>query len=242
MAGIALDQARGPHGLRIYAIGDVHGRLDLLKKMYAAIGAEGGRVPDCRIVHLGDYVDRGPESRQVLDFLAEACLDTRIIALCGNHDVAFLDFLAEPAATGLFARYGGDATARSYGVEIEFQPGPRLAAGHRALVEAVPDAHRRFLQRLRFSAELGDFFFCHAGIRPGIALNRQLPQDLIWIRDAFLGHEGLHPKVVVHGHTPAERPEMLPNRVNVDTGAYHSGTLTALVIEGREKRILQVRE
>jgi serine/threonine protein phosphatase 1 len=242
LAGISFDKARGPEGVRIYAIGDVHGRFDLLKQMYAAIGTEGSDVRDWRIVHLGDYVDRGPESKQVIDFLIEAGRDSRITTLCGNHDIAMLDFLATPDAAGLFARYGGDATGRSYGVDMRFGATAELAACHSALDAAVPQAHRDFLHGLKFSAEIGDFFFCHAGIRPGVLLDKQDPKDLIWIREAFLRHSGLHPKVIVHGHTPMELPEVLPNRVNVDTGAFFTGVLTALVIEGAEKRILQVRE
>lgn len=242
MTGISLDEARGPDGIRIYAIGDIHGRLDLLTKMYAAIEADRAGVPDWRIVHLGDYVDRGPQSRQVLDAIIVAARDPRVITLAGNHDIAMLDFLATPSAGGLFARYGGDATARSYGVEIDFDLPRLFEADHAALVEAVPAAHLEFLHNLRLSAEFGDFFFCHAGIQPDVPLDRQDAKDLTWIRDRFLKHEGLHPKVIVHGHTPHEHPELKPNRVNVDTGAYHYGVLTALVIDGAEKRILQVRD
>jgi serine/threonine protein phosphatase 1 len=239
--GISLEQACGPEGVRIYAIGDVHGRLDLLRKMYAAIGAEGAEVRDWRIVHLGDYVDRGPQSREVIDFLIEAEQDPRITTLCGNHDIGMVDFLATPDAAGLFARYGGDATARSYGVDLLFGTTEEFVAAHAAFERAVPQAHRDFLKGLKFWVEMGDFFFCHAGIRPGVPLDKQDPTDLIWIRQAFHYHAGLHPKVIVHGHTPTEQPELLPNRVNVDTGAYFSGVLTALVIEGAEKRILQVK-
>jgi len=242
LAGISFDKARGPDGVRIYAIGDVHGRFDLLKGMYAAIGAEGAEVRDWRIVHLGDYVDRGPESKQVIDFLIEAGRDSRITTLCGNHDIAMLDFLATPDAAGLFARYGGDATGRSYGVDMRFDTAAGLAACHAAFDAAVPQAHRDFLHGLKFSAEMGDFFFCHAGIRPTVPLDRQDPNDLVWIREAFHRHTSLHPKVIVHGHTPTKRPEVLPNRVNVDTGACFSGVLTALVIEGEKKRILQVSD
>ncbi|MGE0502868.1 MAG: metallophosphoesterase family protein [Rhizobiaceae bacterium] len=241
MPGVHFIDARGPEGVRLYAIGDIHGRLDLLEAMYEKIEDDRRDAADWRIVHLGDYVDRGPDSRGVIDAIIRASEGGKVTAIAGNHDIAFLDFIATPDARGLFARFGGDATARSYGVEIAFEPQWLLKDGHRALVAAVPDAHVEFLQVLKLSFDAGYFFFCHAGIRPGVELDRQDAQDLVWIRDVFLGHPGLHPKVIVHGHTPADEPEVLANRVNVDTGAYFSGVLTALVIDGAEKRLLQAK-
>lgn len=245
MAGIHFLDARGPQGMRIHAIGDVHGRLDLLEEMHRQIaaGLDERPVDDWRVIHLGDYVDRGPDSRGVLDFLIAAReRDPRHVVLAGNHDVGFLDFLATPGAESLFARFGGADTARSYGVELSFDMPEALEKGWARLLRAVPGRHQEFLQSLPFSISFGDFYFCHAGIRPGTALDRQAVQDLIWVRNVFLDYPGLHEKVVVHGHTPASEPEMMANRVNVDTGAYRSGVLTALLIEGGEKRIMQVRE
>lgn len=239
--GIHFLDARGPQGLRLYAIGDVHGRLDLLAGMHREIAAEIGRdaPADWRIVHLGDYVDRGPDSAGVIDFLIAAReRDPRNLMLAGNHDVGFLDFLAEPLVDGLFTRNGGPRTALSYGVELDLASQAALRPGHAALVEAVPPAHVAFLRSLGYSLAFGDFFFCHAGVRPGIALERQRPEDLIWIRGEFLNHPGLHEKVVVHGHTPAPEAEVMANRVNVDTGAFKSGRLTALAVDGAGKRLL----
>lgn len=239
--GVHFLDAVAPEGVRLYAIGDVHGRLDCLTVMHELIAGEiaRDRPADWRIVHLGDYVDRGPQSRQVLDFLIETVgSDPRIAAVMGNHDEGFLDFLAEPAQDGLFARFGGFDTAASYGVTLDLLTGASFERSHRLLADAVPPAHTRFLRGLPRSLSFGDFFFCHAGVRPGVALDAQDPHDLIWIRHAFLHHPGLYDKVVVHGHTPADRPEVMPNRVNVDTAAFHSGRLTALVVEGREKRFL----
>ncbi|GAA4106697.1 metallophosphoesterase family protein [Aminobacter aganoensis] len=245
MSGVHFLDARGPESIRIYAIGDIHGHLDLLTEMHARIAAEIERdkVADWRIVHLGDLVDRGPDSRGVIDYLiAATARDSRNIVLTGNHDVGLLDFLALPDPEGLFARHGGKETARSYGVGLNMSDAQSLMQGHAQLVAAVPDSHLRFLRALPYSASFGDFFFCHAGIRPGIPLDQQDPQDLIWIRNQFLNHPGLHPKVVVHGHTPQAEPEVLANRVNIDTGVFYSGALTALVIDGAEKRLFSVEK
>jgi len=228
--------------MRLYAIGDVHGRFDCLSAMHALIAAEiaRDRPADWRVIHLGDYVDRGPQSRQVLDFLAEATARApRNVALMGNHDQGFLDFLANPADAQLFLRYGGFDTAASYGVVLDTVTEEALRRSHAELVAALPAAHLRFLRDLPRSMSFGDFFFCHAGVRPGVALDAQTPHDLIWIRREFLDHPGLHDKVVVHGHTPVGRPEILANRVNVDTMAFDTGRLTALVVEDKEKRFLE---
>ena len=244
MTGIAFPDARGPENMLVYAIGDVHGRLDLLAEMHARIAAEIMRLrpPDWRIVHLGDYVDRGPDSKGVLEFLVrQTAVDGRIVSLAGNHDIGFLDFLARPDPDGLFALYGGVQTAASYGITLDRADLRGFPASCRALAAAVPASHKDFLRGLKFSVTLGDFFFCHAGIRPGVALEAQDPQDLIWIRGDFHRHQELHSKVVVHGHTPVAEPEICANRVNVDTGAFASGRLTALVVDRQEKRLLTVK-
>jgi serine/threonine protein phosphatase 1 len=240
---VDLAHARGPAGTLLYAIGDVHGRLDLLAAMHRHIAAEveqavaEGTALDWRVIHLGDYVDRGPDSKGVLDFLITAKRrDARNVMLAGNHDVGFLAFLENPAQGQLFLNFGGVETARSYGVEL--YSAPTLEDDHADLLSAVPDAHMAFLRALDFSATFGDFFFCHAGIRPGRPLERQRMQDLIWIREEFHDHQGLYPKIVVHGHTPGPEPELCANRVNVDTLAYQSGRLTALAVNGPRKRIL----
>jgi serine/threonine protein phosphatase 1 len=242
-ARVHFSDAKGPENLRIYAIGDVHGRLDLLLKMYDAIIRDRAdhASADWRIIHLGDYVDRGADSKSVIDFLIRTTeQESRVIALAGNHDIGFLDFLAAPDPAGLFAHNGGRETALSYGVRIDFSDRASFSAQAEALRGAVPESHRAFLRGLGFSCAFGDFFFCHAGIRPGIPLERQEPGDLIWIRETFLNFTGLHPKIVVHGHTPSREPEIRANRVNVDTGAFRSGVLSALVIEGSDKQIMQV--
>lgn len=242
MAGVHFLDAAAPDDMRLYAIGDVHGRLDLLRAMHAQIHAElmRDRPDDWRIIHLGDYVDRGSDSNGVIDFLVDRTAeDDRVIALAGNHDDGLLAFLRDGDRTGLFARFGGADTARSYGVAADFSTTESAAASRAALAAKVPEKHVDFLGNLPVSREFGDFFFCHAGIRPGVPLDRQDREELVWIRDAFLHHPELHPKVIVHGHTPRDEPEILANRVNVDTLAYASGRLTALVVDGREKRVLE---
>lgn len=241
--GIHFLDARGPDGVRVYAIGDVHGRLDLLRRMHEAIARDRDSHPasDWRIIHLGDYVDRGPDSRGVADFLIAACkADDRMLAIAGNHDIGFLEFLARPSAEGLFAHNGGRETALSYGVDIDFWSAEALREGHAALLDAVPDSHFGFYRGLGRHLSFGDFYFCHAGIKPGIPLEDQDEDDLIWIRWDFLNYAGLHPKVIVHGHTPEADVEVMANRVNVDTGAWKTGRLSALVIDGTEKQILAV--
>jgi Calcineurin-like phosphoesterase. len=241
-AGIHFDDASAPPGMRIYAVGDIHGRFDLLSEMHRQIMEEIGRdrPGDWRLIFLGDYVDRGPDTRRVLDLLSHATqADPRVIAIAGNHDLGMLDFLSQPRADSLFANNGGEATARSYGVALRFYPEEALLQGWDELRRSIPEEHLTFLRGLRPSVCFGDLFFCHAGIRPGVPLEEQEDTDLIWIRERFLHHAGLHPKLIVHGHTPHDRPEILPNRVNLDTGAFHTGRLTAMMFEGRTKRLLE---
>lgn len=243
MSGIDFSAARAPEGTRLYAIGDVHGRFDLLSAMHEQIAAdmERERPQDWRIVHLGDYIDRGPDSRRVLEFLIDAQRrDARNVTLTGNHELGLREFLARPEPDALFVRYGGIETARSYGVDL-VQDGS-VVRGHRELLAALPGEHLDFIRNLGFSFEAGDFFFCHAGVRPGIPLARQSNRDLTWIRDEFLNDRRLHEKIVVHGHTPVREPEILPNRVNLDTYACGSGRLTALRVDGAAKQILTVSE
>jgi serine/threonine protein phosphatase 1 len=237
--GVHFTDASAPEGMRLYAIGDIHGRADLLQLIHDRIDDEiaRDRPDDWRVIHLGDYVDRGDDSRGVIDFLMRRMEeDDRHIALMGNHDERFTMFLRDVTEWPNFRSFGGLETARSYGVD--FAARNNIHAGHGALSVAVPPAHVDFLDSLPYSADFGDFFFCHAGIRPGIPLDRQTREDLVWIRDTFHRHPGLHPKVIVHGHTPVLKAEILPNRVNLDTLAYSSGRLTALVVDGREKRLI----
>ncbi len=237
--------ARVPAGVRVYAIGDVHGRLDLYRQLEELILedlARDGRLLDPLVVHLGDYVDRGLQSRQLLDHILHhsRLADWPRVFLRGNHDLWMRLFLAgEPVGESWLA-YGGDATIASYGVppRPDLPEEERLAELRHRLAERVPPAHLRFLDALEDAFVLGDYFFCHAGIRPGVPLAEQSPEDLLWIREPFLSWRGDAGKVIVHGHTVSEVPVVRTNRIGVDTGAYITNRLTALVLEGEDYRFL----
>ncbi|MSU88557.1 serine/threonine protein phosphatase [Rhodobacteraceae bacterium 2CG4] len=231
----------GTDGRRIYAIGDVHGCLEQLDTVLDRIAADLAQRPHDAplIVFLGDYGDRGPDSRGVIERLvALAAEPLPTLFLLGNHDHMFLEYLREPPVRGsdrlhwLSRALGGSRTLASYGVTAN-----ALAPGraHRAFVRAVPAAHVAFLEGAAFGARIGGYFFAHAGIRPGVPLDRQDLWDLIWIREPFLSDTGAHPAVVVHGHTPTDRVENHGNRIGVDTGAVFGGRLSCIVLEDEDQ-------
>jgi serine/threonine protein phosphatase 1 len=229
---------------RTYVIGDIHGRSDLLDKMVEEIerDLQINPVVDGLTVTLGDYVDRGPDSRGVLDRLASNPFPTKYIALKGNHEVLFEAFLRDPAVGSQWRRLGGLETLHSYGVPVAaVMIGKGFEEASSALRRSVPEEHLRFLGLLKLSVSIGDYFLCHAGVRPGIPLEHQAAEDLLWIRDEFLHSRTGFGKVVVHGHTPIESPEVLPTRINIDTGAFVTGRLTCLVLEGERRRFLSTR-
>lgn len=226
-----------PEGRRIYAIGDVHGRADLLEKLLQDIrkDALGGSFRDRPIlVLLGDYVDRGFQSKEVIDLLlGELVSPFETYFLKGNHEAAMLQFLNEPAIGPRWAEFGGAETLVSYGVRP-----PRMrtsidewAIASDELNRVLPPEHLDFLERLQLSVRIGDYLFVHAGVRPGVDLGNQSEQDLLWIREEFLNDTRPLGAVVVHGHTPAARPHRDSRRVGIDTGAYLSGRLTAARFE-----------
>jgi serine/threonine protein phosphatase 1 len=225
---------RVPDRVRIYAIGDIHGRADLLDETLARVDADLATYPDCDPLHvfLGDYIDRGPASRAVIDRLIERRMTHKTICLKGNHEGYMLDFLRTPEVLSEWQHLGGLETILSYGIRpsINAHSAKQLELS-RALNVALPDPHRRFLQSLRLSFTCGDFFFAHAGVKPRVPLNRQKEEDLLWIRDDFLLCEEDHGKIIVHGHSPVTAPDIRHNRVNIDTGAYATGRLTCLLIE-----------
>ncbi len=236
-----IEEARLPPGLRIYAVGDIHGRADLLAQLQALIaadleeGAPGQRV----IVYLGDYIDRGPDSAGVIERICRHPVPgTETVALLGNHEAMMLEFLEAPYGAGLWLANGGDATLASYRVRVPHSMDEFLLT-QRALRGSLPRHHLNFLAGLPLQARFGDYFFVHAGIRPGLPLDRQSREQVIWIRDPFLDSEADHGAVIIHGHTIVHEVEWCRNRIGIDTGAYTTGRLTALVLEGGERRLLQ---
>ncbi|MDO8878753.1 MAG: metallophosphoesterase family protein [Pseudolabrys sp.] len=226
---------RLPEGVRIYAIGDVHGRADLLDRKLSLIDAHIAAHPIARPIFLfvGDYIDRGPSSRDVLDLLINCSKGREMIFLRGNHDVFILNFIENPSLLRDWSKIGGLETLMSYGV----QPSLNADAATqkelaKALENVLPGEHRRFLTGLDVSFPLGSYFFVHAGVRPGVPLAEQIEEDMLWIRDEFLLHEEDFGKIVVHGHTPVREIDIRPNRINIDTGAYVTGRLTCVMLEG----------
>lgn len=229
-----------PEGVRIYAVGDVHGRADLLADLCTRIDADrAGSAPVRAIeIYLGDLIDRGPASQAVISLLIERASRREVVCLKGNHEELALRFLADPSLFGTWARLGGRETLMSYGLTPRVRGLDQEAALARAFSAALPPAHRNFLTGLPVFFTCGDFLFVHAGIRPGIALDRQREMDLLWIRDEFLDWDAPFEKMVVHGHTPVLQPEFRSNRINIDTGAYATGKLTCLRMEGADLRLI----
>jgi serine/threonine protein phosphatase 1 len=232
--------------MRTYAIGDIHGHLGLLKAAHARIAADIDRHGPAPIVHIGDLVDRGPDSAGVIDHLiAGQAAGEDWIVLLGNHDRMFAGYLRDlhwhdprlrSDVSYLHPRIGGAQTLASYGVR---SPADRpLAPVHAEAVAAVPKAHRDFLARLPTLYQRGEVVFAHAGIRPGVPMDQQTEDDLCWIRDDFLNDRRDHGALIVHGHTHLPQATHYGNRVNLDSGAAYGGPLTAVVIEGRDVFLL----
>jgi serine/threonine protein phosphatase 1 len=235
----------GAAGYRAYAIGDIHGRLDLLQDLLAKIHAELQHHPAKKtlLVFVGDLIDRGPSSAQVIERLRTYNREgIRTVFLLGNHEEVLLRILGgESELIDKWTSFGGAACLQSYGVD----PGQLAHATEaEALVivrNAIPREHVRFLESFSDSCRFGDYLFVHAGIRPGIELEQQSQNDLRWIRDPFLFDASDHGCVVVHGHTISSEVENRPNRIGIDTGAYRTGVLTALAIEGADCWLLDTR-
>ena len=228
-----------PRGRRIYAIGDIHGRADLLADMQVRIVEDAAERDATRqtVVYLGDYVDRGPDSRQVVSLLLDAPLaGFESVHLLGNHEEFLLRFLEDESIGETWMQNGGAATLASYGIDPSARvPGESLMTMLRHELERrLPPRHLAFMRSLSLSYRAGDYFFVHAGIRPGVALDMQRQADMLWIRDVFLNSEDSHGAVVVHGHSIRRRPERRRNRIGLDTGAYSSGVLTCLAREAAE--------
>jgi serine/threonine protein phosphatase 1 len=239
---------RVPDGTRVYAVGDIHGRADLLTTIRKKIARDGKRgikkakIKRKVVVYLGDYVDRGPDSFGVIDMLLNDPLDGfEEIYLKGNHEDYMTKFLVGDGDGLGWLFNGAETTIASYGVEpgnwMDFDP-EKLRSLRTELFDAIPEDHRTFFKDLELSHLEGSYLFVHAGIRPDVPLDDQDEDDLMWIRDDFLESDVDHEARVVHGHTISWTPEILPNRIGIDTGAFVSGVLTALVVEGEDTRII----
>jgi serine/threonine protein phosphatase 1 len=243
---VMLPDAQTPPGLRLYAIGDVHGRTDLLLDMHQRIARDLERRPvaDWRVIHLGDYVDRGPDSAGALELLRDYQAAGHSDFLLGNHDRFLLEFLTDPegADIDLWVVNGGIKTLESFGIDgmrmiysLDDDFRSRL---HGALTAAIRPGLPEFLGGLQTILRYGDYAFVHAGVRPGVALEDQSENDLIWIREPFLSSGADHGAVIVHGHTPVDAVEVCRNRIGIDTGAVFSGNLTCLVLEDATTALL----
>ncbi|MCC2662396.1 MAG: serine/threonine protein phosphatase [Geminicoccaceae bacterium] len=237
--------ARVPPGVCVYAIGDIHGRAELLNFLHHQIALDASQLtPGTHkiVLYIGDYVDRGPESRQVLDLLIHEPLeDFHPVYLLGDHDAWLLNFLIDAAKIApSWLRHGGDATRDSYGVRLRQRVDdlPYYQDLQSDLRERIPRRHVEFLERLDLRYEVGDYLFVHAGVRPSVSLDRQTAADLILIGETFLGSRRDFGKIVVHGHSVEAEPAVRANRIGIDTGACWTGSLTCLVLEEDRHRFL----
>lgn len=218
---------------RTYAIGDVHGRADLLADLLAAIRVDAATADRPLLVFLGDYVDRGPDSRGVIDLVLAGLPGFDVVRLKGNHEDMMAAFLfgGDRRLADAWLYNGADATLQSYGLRYGRPPAEVLAA--------IPADHQEFLQSgMVLSWREGRYLFVHAGIRPGVPLDDQRPMDLMWIRSEFLNNSDYHGAIIVHGHTITERPALRPNRIGIDTGAFATGRLTCVVLSDGAPRFL----
>jgi serine/threonine protein phosphatase 1 len=234
---------RVPEGTRVYAIGDIHGRLDLLKDLEYLIGEHAQKAPVARqcIVYLGDYVDRGMQSKEVIDHLLDGPpAGFEAVYLKGNHEEFLLHFLDDVRIGPSWIANGGGATLYSYGAHSPEQGNEqdRLNNLRLQLRELVSERHLEFMRGLALFHVEGDYYFVHAGVRPDVALEQQRAEDMLWIRRQFLEDLRDYGKIIVHGHTIADAPVIRPNRIGIDTGAYMSGVLTCLVLEGTGREFL----
>lgn len=238
---------KAPDGIRIYAVGDIHGRADLLLQLLEMIEDDhvkrgaGERI----IIFLGDYVDRGPASREAVDMLLNLRADgANVRFLCGNHEWFVRDFLGDMARSALWMRNGGLSTLLSYDAplddlqNVDWSDIENAAPFRDEVAKLIPPAHLNFYGALETSARLGGYFFAHAGVRPGVALDAQSDHDLLWIREEFLESDQDFGAVVVHGHTPIPKPASLANRIGIDTLAWKSGRLTCVGLEGSDRWFL----
>jgi serine/threonine protein phosphatase 1 len=233
-----------PAGRRVYAIGDIHGRLDLLNRLLVQIDEDDAARPPAaagtELVFLGDLVDRGPDSRGVVErLLALSRAGGRVRFLMGNHEEVFLRAAGgDVRALRFLIRIGGKETLLSYGVSEDEYRGLDFEELAALVQTRVPAGHLAFLAGFERLIEAGDYLFVHAGLRPGVAIEEQAMSDLCWIRDDFLNHRESFGKIVVHGHSITEEVDARPNRIGIDTGAFASGRLTAIGLDGEDRWFL----
>ena len=233
-----------PAGQRVYAVGDIHGRRDLFDAMAAAIDADdAARSPaETTVILLGDLVDRGPDSAGVISAARDWQARRKVRIIAGNHEEMFLQSFSRVDVLRRFLRYGGRETVLSYPVNAAEYNAASLDEAQVLMRRAVPREDLSFMRSFEDRIMIGDYLFVHAGIEPGIAANEQSLSDLRWIREPFLSHEGDHGHIVVHGHTIFDQADICSNRIGIDTGAFASGLLTALCLEGQLRRLIEVRE
>jgi serine/threonine protein phosphatase 1 len=230
-----------PAGKRVYAIGDVHGRLDLFDELVETIRRDNQDRPeaDVDLILLGDLIDRGPDSRAVVERAREGVSWAKTIALKGNHEDILLEVLdGNRSSLESWLRFGGEATLLSWGVPIETIQNGTLDDIVEAVRSAITPTERAWLGRMRSHVRIGGYYFVHAGIRPGISFDKQCDDDRLWIREDFLESRKNHGAMIVHGHSIHETVEERPNRIGLDTGAYATGKLTAIGLEGASRWFL----
>ncbi len=237
--------ARTPPDCVVWAVGDIHGRSDLVDRLIQAIRADlsASRVTRKVVIFLGDHIDRGLDPKGVLNQLCnlEADPGLEVHFVRGNHEDRMEAFMVDPSGGPAWCNHGGRETLASYGVDVRLTRGgpDEWAEAARNLVEALPDVHRQLLDQQETCVSIGDYFFCHAGARPGVALEAQDPHDLMWMRHQFLDHPEPFDKVVVHGHTPSDRVISDARRIGIDSGAYATNVLSAVRLEGEARLLMQ---
>jgi serine/threonine protein phosphatase 1 len=240
----AAQSASAPAGQRWYVIGDIHGRRDLFAELIAAIDADdaANEPADTTVVLLGDLVDRGPESAGVVALARDWQGRRAVRVLAGNHEEMFIESFSDAEMLRHFLRHGGRETVLSYGIERERYNALSLEELQAEMARVVPEEDRAFLAAGEEWIEVGDYLLVHAGINPAVPLEQQRRSDLLWIRNRFLDHPDAFSHVIVHGHTIFDEVEDAGTRIGIDTGAYRTGRLTALVLEGSARRIIQAVE
>lgn len=240
----AATLAAVPAGERVYAVGDIHGRLDLFSEMIRAIEQDDAARRPARttVILLGDLIDRGPDSAGVVAAARDWQRRRKVRIIAGNHEEMLLLSLESEDVLRTFLRHGGRETVLSYPIDPDAYLAADFAGVQALMRAAIPPSDIAFISAFEGAIRIGNYLFVHAGIAPGVPLEDQRENDLRWIREPFLSHPGDHGCVVVHGHTITEEPQLRPNRIGIDTGAFSSGRLTALVLDGTDRWLIEARD